>query len=60
MGRRDFAYYDAQAEAWAVKPGRFEIRVGGSSRDLPLSLTLEVTNTRKVSKGLTLQSSPAT
>jgi len=56
LRRRDFAYYDAQAQAWTVKPGRFEIRVGGSSRDLPLTLALEVTNTRKVAKRLTLHS----
>ncbi|WP_341675891.1 glycoside hydrolase family 3 C-terminal domain-containing protein [Niveibacterium sp. SC-1] len=58
LRRRDFAYYDAQAQAWTVKPGRFEIRVGGSSRDLPLTLPLEVTNTRKVAKRLTLHSVP--
>lgn len=42
LARRDFAHYDAQAQAWAVTPGRFDVRVGGSSRDLPLALTLDV------------------
>ncbi|WP_257446170.1 beta-glucosidase family protein [Archangium lipolyticum] len=36
LKRRDFAYYDAAHHRWSVNPGRFDILVGGSSRDLPL------------------------
>ncbi len=42
LGRRDFAHYDAKVGGWFVNSGRFEIRVGGSSRDLPLTLNLHV------------------
>ncbi|HYH98267.1 glycoside hydrolase family 3 C-terminal domain-containing protein [Hyalangium sp.] len=33
---RDFAYYNTALHRWSVNPGRFDILVGGSSRDLPL------------------------
>jgi beta-glucosidase len=55
LGRRDFAHYDAQAQAWAVSAGSFDIRVGGSSRDLPLQLSLDV-QARPLAKRLTRQS----
>ena len=42
LGRRDFAHYDERAQAWAVTAGRFEVRVGGSSRELPLRVALDV------------------
>jgi beta-glucosidase len=42
LGRRDFAHYDARAHAWSVSSGAFDVRVGGSSRELPLQLTLDV------------------
>ena len=52
LGRRDFAHYDVQAHAWSVNAGRFDVRVGGSSRELPLQLTLAVRASR-VAKRLT-------
>ena len=55
LSRRDFAYYDAQAGAWAVRSGTFDVRVGGSSRDLPLQVALEVQG-RQQAKRLTTQS----
>jgi beta-glucosidase len=55
LGRRDFAYFDAQAGAWAVHSGSFDVRVGGSSRDLPLHLAIEVRG-RPGAKQLTRQS----
>ena len=42
LSRRDFAYYDARSSAWSVHAGTFDLRVGGSSRDLPLQVTMEV------------------
>ena len=42
LSRRDFAHYDVQAHDWAVHAGTFDVRVGGSSRALPLQLTLAV------------------
>ncbi len=55
LSRRDFAYYDAQAGAWSVHAGMFDLRVGGSSRDLPLQVAVEVQG-RREAKRLTKQS----
>lgn len=54
LRRRDFAYYDAQAHAWSVNPGTFDLRVGGSSRDLPLQCSIDVRSV--TAKPLTPQS----
>jgi beta-glucosidase len=42
LSKRDFAYYNTDLHAWAVHAGKFDILVGGSSRDLPLTETVEV------------------
>ena len=42
---RDFARYDPSVHAWVVDSGRYEILVGGSSRDLPLRLAVNVKGT---------------
>ncbi|MDC0708717.1 glycoside hydrolase family 3 C-terminal domain-containing protein [Stigmatella sp. ncwal1] len=42
LNPRDFAYYNAQLHRWTVNPGRFDILVGGSSRDLPLRKPVSV------------------
>ncbi len=42
LARRDFAYWDVRIHDWAVQSGTFDVQVGGSSRDLPLTLALEV------------------
>jgi beta-glucosidase len=39
---RDFAYYDLSTRDWSVNPGRFDLLVGGSSRDLALRQTIDV------------------
>ncbi|WP_224242820.1 glycoside hydrolase family 3 C-terminal domain-containing protein [Hyalangium gracile] len=39
---RDFAYYDTARRRWSVTPGRFDILVGGSSRELPLRQHVQV------------------
>jgi beta-glucosidase len=43
LDRRALSYYDVASHAWKANPGRFEVSVGTSSRDLPLhgELTLE-------------------
>jgi beta-glucosidase len=46
LSKRDFAFYDTVLHDWNVSSGRFDISVGGSSRDLPLKATIEVQNTR--------------
>lgn len=39
---RDLAYYDVDAAGWVVEALDYEVHVGTSSRDLPLSATLTV------------------
>ena len=42
LSKRDFAYYEPELHAWTVHSGKFDVLVGGSSRDLPLKATVEV------------------
>lgn len=37
LDRTSFAYFDAEKMEWKIKPGKFKISVGSSSRDLVLS-----------------------
>jgi beta-glucosidase len=39
---RDLAYWDDAAGGWRIEPGRFEILVGASSRDIRLRASLEL------------------
>ncbi|WP_191837287.1 glycoside hydrolase family 3 C-terminal domain-containing protein [Catellatospora chokoriensis] len=43
LDRRAFAWYDVTGARWAVTGGRYEIRVGASSRDIRATTTVEVT-----------------
>ena len=43
LGHRAFAYWHPDEQDWVVEPGRFEILVGASSRDLRGSVDVEVT-----------------
>ncbi len=40
LSSRDFSYYNSKTHEWSVKSGKFDILVGGSSRDLPLKQTV--------------------
>jgi beta-glucosidase len=40
LGPRAFAFWDPDADAWAVEPGRFDLLVGASSRDIRARTTL--------------------
>ncbi len=39
---RDLSWYDVHAGCWVAEPGRFILWFGSSSRDLPVSLDLEL------------------
>ncbi len=56
LNRRDFAWYDVDSRDWVVTPGRFEIQAGGSSRDLPLTLAVDVQARQRTRKPLTRDS----
>jgi beta-glucosidase len=56
LNRRDWAYYDADTRSWAVTSGAFDIRVGGSSRDLPLQVSIDVAAKSVARKHLTRRS----
>jgi beta-glucosidase len=56
LEKRDFAYYDVSIHGWTVNPGKFDILVGGSSKDLTLKQTIEVTATQKCNHRLTRNS----
>jgi beta-glucosidase len=56
LSRRDFAHYEADTRSWAVTSGSFDIRVGGSSRELPLQVSIDVTATPVGKKHLTRRS----
>lgn len=49
LGKRDFAYYSAEFGQWVSESGDFEIKVGNSSRNLPLQqqISLSVENPPK-------------
>ena len=42
LSKRDFWSYDTALHQWNVRSGKFDILVGGSSRDLPLKTTIDV------------------
>jgi len=42
---RDASYWNSDAQAWTLGAGTYSVRVGDSSRDLPLSATFTVTRT---------------
>jgi beta-glucosidase len=53
---RDFAYFNSKSHDWVVKSGKFDIRVGGSSRDLPLQQTIDIQSTKTVKVFFTRES----
>jgi beta-glucosidase len=43
---RDFAYYNTRIHDWVVNSGKFDIRVGGDSRNLILQKTINIEGTK--------------
>jgi beta-glucosidase len=44
LDERAFSYYDPDQHAWVCEPGRFEIRIGSSSRDIRLVGTVNLSS----------------
>ena len=42
LDRRSFSFYSTATHAWTAQPGRFDVYVGTSSRDLPLHRPFEL------------------
>lgn len=42
LDRRAFSYYDVLKQKWTIEPGKFEILIGSSSRDIRLSEVLNI------------------
>jgi len=42
LQNRDLAYWNATSHSWQIEPGRFEIQVGRSSRDIRLRQSFEL------------------
>ena len=40
LSNRDFAHWATASKEWKVSPGCYRVRVGSSSRDLPLDATV--------------------
>ena len=40
VSRDRFAVFDEPSDSWKIVPGKYVVRVGGSSQDLPLEQTL--------------------
>lgn len=55
LNSRDFAYFDTKIHDWTVNSGKFDIRVGGSSRNLPLQQTLDIQSSNPQKVVLTLE-----
>jgi beta-glucosidase len=42
LSERDLSYWSTRTDGWVLEPGRFEVAVGASSRDLRLAETVTV------------------
>jgi beta-glucosidase len=59
LGKRAFAFYDADISDWRVESGDFEVLIRKSSADIVLRETVRVSSTAVVKKNYTLDSTLA-
>ncbi len=52
LSKRDFAFYDTSLKDWTVNSGKFTVLAGSSSRNLPLTQTVEITSSNAAAKTL--------
>jgi len=48
LDNRDFSFYDAKREMWIAQSGKFDIKVGSSSRDIHQTSTIQLNSTQQV------------
>ncbi len=53
LSSRDFAHWSTARSGWLVMPGRYQLSVGSSSRDLRASTTMELAGTTAAQPPLT-------
>lgn len=51
LGEEAFRYWNDETHAWTIKPGKFEIAVGASSRDLRLQSKVTLEKGKPLAKG---------
>ena len=52
LTKRAFAYYDKDLKDWRIESGVFEVFVGASSQDIPLSAKVEVASTQQATSSI--------
>jgi beta-glucosidase len=45
---RDFSFFDSKRDMWIAQSGKFDIKVGSSSRDIHLTETIKLNSTQQV------------
>ncbi len=45
---RDFSFFDSKRDMWIAQSGKFDIKVGASSRDIHLAETIQLNSTQQV------------
>ena len=48
LDSRDFSFYDPKREMWIAQSGKFDIKVGSSSRDIHQAQTIRLNSTQQV------------
>jgi len=56
LSRRDFAYFDTGIHDWYAENGRYEIQIGASSRDIRLTGTVDITDSKPLIRAFTRNS----
>lgn len=54
LGKRAWAYYDAEGKGWYTEEGEFKLLVGASSRDIRLEASVYVTPVQKLKRVYTM------
>lgn len=39
---KELAYFDVDEEQWIVEPGSYDIKIGQSSRDIPIEASINI------------------